>query len=91
MVKSKAEYDTRKYKRADKRCTYCRKCTNIRRAEDLEKQREKHRNCTTCPNCKELKFDLEHRIINKKYPWFSTSCIEYLDKNAAKWRQIQQN
>ena len=74
-----------------RRYTYCRDCTNIRRTEALEKRREKHGNGTICPNCKELKFDFEYQIINKKYPRFSTNCIECLNKNAAKWRKMSQN
>ena len=65
----------------------CVKCVIERREKALEERRKKYGDGRVCPQCKELKFDFEYRIINKKYPRFSTNCIECLIANEQKQKE----
>ena len=70
-----------------KEFTTCAKCTIERREKALEERRRKFGNGRVCPQCRELKFDFEYRIVNEKSPRFSTNCIECLIVNEVKRKE----
>ena len=70
-----------------KEFTTCAKCTIERREKALEERRREFGNGRVCPQCRELKFDFEYRIVNEKSPRFSTNCIECLIVNEGKRKE----